>query len=149
MIRQAEEIDIPILVELGLMFYEATPLKSLVDYDMGSIEALIKRIMVDPMGILLVLERGGEVIGGIMGLVVPLYWNNAVLCGQQISLFVRPDKRCPEGIRLLPEFKRLCREKGAQIIFSGAKKNADFPAMDKMLTRQGLFELESMYIGRI
>ena len=79
-------------------------------------------------------------------MIVPAYWNRAVLIGQQFAWFVHPDHRGPSALRLLAEFERECIERGVWLIASGAKHDANFERMDAALARRGYFELESMYL---
>lgn len=144
--RIATHKDIPKIVELGRMFFEATILPRYVAYD-GLSMAMTTSEMIDALdSVCFVLERDGEVIGGIGGKAVPMYFNLEAVTAQQVFYFVNPAFRSRESVTLLREFKRWGREYGAKMIATGAKRDANHDRMEKFLTRDGFEPLETILI---
>ncbi|KAB0665562.1 hypothetical protein F6V25_07510 [Oryzomonas japonica] len=147
MIRPATTEDIPAMAALGRIFHASTRLAELAPYDEGSVADLLSGMVRDgARSVVLVMERGGAVVGGICGVVVPAYWNWSVLMGQQLAWFVHAEHRGGRSLRLLAAFEQECVARGAAVIASGAKKDVAYGGMDALLTRRGYFELESMYL---
>jgi len=149
MIRPAKLGDIPDLVGLGRLFHASTRLAELAAYDKSCVADLLASMVHSAKSVVLVMEKDGVVVGGICGVVVPAYWNNSCLIGQQFAWFVHPDHRGLGSVRLLAEFERESFKRGARLISSGAKHDASFEGMDAVLKRRGYFELESMYLKAV
>lgn len=147
MIRPATFEDIPVLVSIGSLFHSQTILDELLPYDSGSVRHLLEASIEKPECTVIVLELEGEVIGGIVGAVSPVYWNQSLLVGQQFAWFVRNSKRRGmASVKLLEAFEKWAFENGAVAVFSGAKNDANREGMDKLLSRKGYFNLESVYL---
>jgi hypothetical protein len=148
MIRKATLEDVPILIAIGSLFHSQTVLSDLLPYDSESVRHLLVTSIENDACAVFVLEDKGKVVGGICGAVVPMYWNNRLLVGQQFAWFVVPSKR--EGIKslgLLDEFERWAfEEKDAVACFSGRKQDENAKAMGRLLSGKGYFELESMHL---
>lgn len=146
-VRDAEVKDIERLVELGELFFNQTILSNFnIEYDPESIRTLVETFIKNDNTAVIVLEADDKVVGAMMGMIVPLYFNNDVLAAQQFSWFVIPEYRSISSLKLLYAFESWAVGKGVKIIFSGAKRNNEFEGMDKMMKRKGYFELESVYI---
>ena len=148
MVRRATLSDVPILVSIGALFHSQTVLADLLPYDPESVRVLLSTSIESENCIVFVLEDTGEVIGGICGMVIPLYWNNCLLVGQQFAWFVRNTRRRGlAAVALLDAFERWAiEEMGAVAVFSGAKNDGNREAMDKLLSRRDYVNLESMYL---
>lgn len=148
MIRRATLSDVPVLISIGALFHSQTVLADLLPYDGESVRHLLTTSIESDGCVVFVLEDKGEVIGGICGAVVPLYWNMRLLVGQQFAWFVRNTRRRGlSAVSLLDAFERWAiEEKDAVAVFSGAKNDGNREGMDKLLTRKGYINLESMYL---
>lgn len=151
MIRLATLSDIPVLISIGALFHSQTVLADLLPYDGESVRHLLATSIESDACVVLVLEEKGEVIGGICGSVVPVYWNQRLLVGQQFAWFVRNTRRRGlAAVGLLDAFERWAvDEKGAVAVFSGAKNDENAQAMGKLLSRKGYINLESMYLKTV
>lgn len=153
MIREATLSDVPVLISIGALFHSQTVLADLLPYDGESVRQLLTTSLENDSCVVYVLEDKGEVIGGICGAVVPVYWNARLLVGQQFAWFVRPSRRHGfASLGLLDAFEKWAFEKGAVGTFSGAKNDENAAAMGKLLGRRGYFNLEGMYLkmkGRV
>lgn len=148
MIRLATLTDVPILVSLGALFHSRTALDKILPYNGECIRQLLTCSIEAESSIVLVLEDKGEVVGAIVGTMIPLYWNFTLMAGQQIAWFVRPTRRHGlAALGLLDAFEKWAfEEQGASVVFSGAKNDDNAAAMDKLLTRRGYFNLESLHL---
>jgi len=147
MIRKATVKDVPTLVSLGALFHAHTVLADLLEYDGESVRDLLITSIGSSDCSVFVLEEKGQVIGGICGGVVPLYWNRKLLVGQQFAWFVKPsERRGLSSLGLLDAFERWAYDHGAAAVFSGAKNDENGPVMDKLLKRRGYINLESMHL---
>jgi hypothetical protein len=146
-IRNATLVDIPHLVALGELFHSQTVLSELLPYDAPSVEQMLMHAIGDGACTVVVLTKQDEVVGAICGAVVPLYWNVNVLVGQQFAWFVQPSKRCGLiSLKLLDAFETWAFAQGASAVFSGAKNDEGAQGMEKLLSRRGYLNLESMYL---
>ena len=149
MIRDATENDLLKMVELGEEFYNSTILKKYIPCDPDSLGMLILQCIEQPNGVALVIEESGVLIGGFIGMVVPVYWNINYKVAQQIAWFVTPSKRSFRSIMLLKRWEEIAKEKGASIVFSGAKKDERFKGMEHLFNRHGYDELENLHVKGI
>lgn len=149
MIREARHEDIPQMVALGEVFYQGTILKDYAPYDPQTIFELIRAFINGPNGTVIVYEVNGEVVGGLIGCCVPLYWNKNLKTCQQVAWFVHPEHRNPYAFKMLDRFMEWAKEQGAVIVFSGAKDDAAGPTMRKMMKRKGFQSLESVHIAEV
>lgn len=146
MIRPATHNDVNELVELGRTFLGQTILARMAPYDPVSVEGMLMSCIDTTTSAVFALESGGKVVGGIFGSLVPLYWNVEILAAQQFGWFVHPDHRGKESILLLRAWEGWAVQHGATILFSGAKKNNRFNAMDRVLNREGYEVLETVHV---
>lgn len=151
MIRLATLSDVPVLISIGALFHSKTVLSDLLPYDGESVRHLLTTSIKNSDCVVYVLEEKEEVIGAICGSVVPVYWNQRLLVGQQFAWFVRPTRRHGlAAVGLLDAFERWAvDEKGAVAVFSGAKSDENAQAMGKLLGRKGYINLESMYLKTV
>lgn len=144
--REATKNDIKDMVELGKMFYEKTILPAYVPYDEVSIACILTQYIDNDKTVVFVMEKDGRVVGGIMGQIIPLYWNLSCFAGQQLGWFVHPEYRGAHSLRLIEAFEQWAKEQGAHIIFSGAKMNERYEMMDRLLSHRGYESLESVHV---
>ena len=145
-VRFADESDIPHMVELGRMFFDSTILPFVTEYDDESMAATMKTLIDGVTGTILVLEKDGEIVGGIGGYTTPAYFNKNATFGQQVFWFVHPDYRSRRSLLLLDTFGAWCKNMGATMIWSGAKQNESYSGMKKVLNRKGYQELETVFV---
>lgn len=144
--RPAVKGDIPHMVEVGRLFYESTPLPNYIEYCEESMAETMDGLISSPTGTIIVMEKCGEIVGGIAGFTLSPYFNKNVTIGQQQFFFVHPEHRSIKSLVLLELWEEWCKNKGCVMKWSGAKMNHEYPAMEKMLTRRGYEPLETVFI---
>lgn len=134
------------MVSLGQLFFDGTILPNVTEYCAVSMRTTIINLIEDESGFAAVLEDNGRIIGGIGGLLVPLYFNYNRLAGQQVFWFVHPAYRSAKSLKLLDLWCEWCEDAGTEIIWSGAKYDHNYEGMARLMGRRGFTALESVYM---
>lgn len=116
MIRKATEQDIPSLVEMGKALHDESTYKAVV-YSPERVAETCKLMI--SHGFAMVSEKGGEVVGVMMGDVVTP-WYSTDRMGFDYTLYIKPEHR--NGItvmRLITAFEAWCKSMGAKQIRPG------------------------------
>lgn len=101
MIRAATANDITPLLILGSKMHQESPRFRERNFDMLKVAKLMHWLVTDENGMLLVAERDGQIVGGMLALVAEDYFGSD-LQASELALYVNPDKRgCMSGVRLL------------------------------------------------
>jgi L-amino acid N-acyltransferase YncA len=116
MIRQAIESDIPALVEMGQLLHDESSYKH-VSYSPERVAATCLLMMKN--GFLVVAEKDGEVVGGMMG-DVQVAWYTTERMGFDLSLYIKPEHRSGMmAMRMIKRFENWCIKMGATQIRPG------------------------------
>ena len=79
----------------------------------GSLRGLLDM----PLGLVLVAEHDGEIVGGLMGLLTPLWFNQSATVASEVAWWVDPQYRGgAAGVRLLYTFEAWAKERGAAAV---------------------------------
>ena len=93
MIRQASKFDIPKIIEMLLNFGKVAPIEVLRQAEAGNyIEGLLTEIIIGS-GFILLAEKDNEVVGMIIGGIIPNVWNPKVKQCSEIAYWVEPEFR--------------------------------------------------------
>ena len=93
MIRQANKFDIPIIIEMLKNFRSVAPIDVLKQADdQNYIEGLLTEILIGS-GFILLAEKDNEVVGMIIGGIIPNVWNPKVKQCSEICYWVEPEFR--------------------------------------------------------
>lgn len=143
MIRDATLDDVPALVALGhLMHAEAPHFRGLA-WDGDKVARLAEHLIGSPLGFARVLERDGEVVGGILAMAVE-HWCSPDLVSCDLALFVRPDCRGgTAAARMLCGYREWAHGLGCKLVQFGVMTGVcveQTEALAKRLgwTRQGV-----------
>jgi GNAT superfamily N-acetyltransferase len=118
MIRLGTKRDVPALVALGRYLIAESVLTGL--YDEIKAESFLHWLLTSPnMGIVIVSELEGEIVGAMLGLVsAPPYTHQ--LQAAEYGIFVAPQHRGKfQGPRLLKAFEARAKELGAEYFYPG------------------------------
>lgn len=118
MIRPATFEDIPRLVELGEVMHLESRYRVL-PYAPNKVFGLLARMIEQDTGLLLVAEKGGQIVGGFAGLIAEHWFSNSRIA-TDFALFIHPDHRGGmTAARLLKAFVAWARKEGAALITAG------------------------------
>lgn len=135
----ATEADIPVLVERGRKFYDQAPHKPVGRYDTEAIERVLRFLIVNPDGLVLMNDYGG-----IGGLVAPVFFD--------------PSKRLMEiqfwsfrrgGRAALQQFEHIAREMGATACHLSTFVDDRTRASHRAVTAMGYHPVERRYLKEL
>lgn len=138
MIREADESDIPAIMEMGRRFADDAGVAQAVGWDDDCVEAML-RTMIEGEHILLVGERG--MIGGLVF--------GHPFSGKKVfqELFWRNEGPARQGVRLLEMAERMAAERGCER--SMMIEIGTFPGAARIYERRGYAPAERNYIKEL
>ena len=137
MIRPATTADIPAIVELGSRFFAESPAFAPLGYSATKIDALVRRLIGDPCGFVRVIEREGELLGGMMGMVSEHLASDAIVA-TELVLFVSPGARGNVwAARLAQQFLEWARDAGAVRCYAGTSSGVQPELCARLYERLG------------
>ena len=116
-VEVATSEDAPEIARLGLLLHESSSYAA-IPYRIEKVEDLMRNLT-SGGGVVFVVRRDGEIVGGIAG-AVTAHWFSDELHGFEFSFFLRPDAR--SGItagRLINAFTTWCGLRGAKQVRVG------------------------------
>lgn len=137
MIRDAVKEDLPQLIELGrAMHAEASRLNKLV-YVPGRVYLTLSPMITDPNSFLRVVEKDGEIVGGLAAYVKP-HWFSTDLMAYDLALFVRPDQRGGmAAAKLVKQYMTWARSKNAVLTQFGISTGVNLASTGALLEHLG------------
>lgn len=109
--------DAPALAALGEMLHDTSSYAG-IPYNRAKVEDLMRNLAAGA-GVVFVVRREGEIVGGIAGSVAA-WWFSDELHGYEFSFFVRPDARNAfASIKLISAFRIWCKARGAKKLRMG------------------------------
>ena len=136
-IRPAEPNDVDTLVRMGEDFFAFSAFSRFADYDpqsvggllMGIIESQRTLLTGNPMTVL-VAEVDGKIVGGIVGVLTQLWFNNACKVASELAWWVAPEhRRGRTALKLYQAFEAWAKEQGAaHIVMSDLVVEGETPA---------------------
>lgn len=149
-IRNADEADIPQLLDMAAQFCEASGHADNAAFDPASMERTLRGLIAGDDGILLVAEHGGRLAGMAGGLVYPLYFAAGRVTGQELFWWVEPVFRgSGAALALLRGLEGAAQEKGAGTFIMGALESLRPGAVGSLYERSGYRPMEHLYLRRL
>jgi GNAT superfamily N-acetyltransferase len=150
MIRLATAQDIAAIVQLGARFFEESPTYAPMVYAPEKIDGLAQRLIEDPEGFVRVIDRGTELLGGMMGFVSE-HWASRALVATECVLFVQPGVRGQVYAgQLVAEFREWGRSKGCYKAIAGTSSGVAPELCARLYERCGFqrasIGLEHVYV---
>lgn len=109
--------DAPALAALGEVLHDTSSYAP-VPYSRAKVEALMRDLSAGA-GVVFVVRRDGEIVGGIAG-AVSAHWFSEELHGYEFSFFIHPSARNGfTAMKLLNAFRIWCERKGAKSLRIG------------------------------
>lgn len=112
-IRKATHDDVFDLLVLARGFSREAP--TMHKWNKDKTETMLKACIDNDLTTILVMESEDEVVGGIVGVVQPLFMSHTVVASE-LAWFVDPDHRGKGALKLVKAFEGWAKEKGAEYI---------------------------------
>jgi len=134
-IRPADADDIPLLIRWGYRRHLGSAYAR-VPFSSARMAKLLARLTLRDSGLVLIAERQGELVGGLVGEVKDSAWMDAKV-GALWSVYIDGPKGRSAGLALLRRYVTWASGEGAQLI--EANNSASMPDEDfvKMMQRLG------------
>lgn len=115
-IRHATDADLDTLIALGERFFAFSRFVDFVPFDAAHARASLAHIQ--QSGVVLVAEASdGRIAGGIVGAMVPLWFNPSVRVAAEMAWWVDEEFRgTSAGVKLARAFEQWGRERGAAAV---------------------------------
>ena len=111
-IRQATATDVDAMLALGAGFFDFSQFAQFVPFDPAGARASIAAAV--DTGIAFVAEIDGRIIGAIMGILCPIWFNPSARLAAELGWWVDEGFRgSMAGVRLLQAFEAAAKEAGA------------------------------------
>jgi GNAT superfamily N-acetyltransferase len=114
-VRIASPADTDALLAMGARFFAFSPFARLTTFDPEHARASIEQMR--EAGVVLVATVDGEIVGGLLGLLTPLWFNQSAMVASEVAWWVDPQYRGgAAGVRLLYTFEAWAKERGATAV---------------------------------
>jgi GNAT superfamily N-acetyltransferase len=134
------------IARLGQLLHDESSYAA-IPYRVEKVEALMRNLALGS-GVVFIVRRGGEIVGGIAGAVAE-HWFSDELHGFEFSFFLRPDARNGfTAIKLMNAFRLWCKARGAKSLRMGITTGIHEESTGQLYRMQGfkdagtLFQLE-------
>jgi len=134
-IRAAKPEDLSSIVDMGEAFFEEAGWASKAQFCRDSFTATAKRLM--EHGILLVVDKGNGPVGMAGGVASPAYWNEKVVIGQEIFLYIKPTDRKGSGKELLRQLESAAKARNVQFFGMVSEHGLRHDALKAVYERAG------------
>lgn len=137
MIRPANPLDLPALLDLGERMHAESPRFSRLTFSRARLHNTLRGLLDSPAGFLWVAEQG-VVIGGMAGIIGP-HWASDDLVATDLALFIDEKQRGGMSTaRLVTEYKRWAHQRGARIVQVGVTTGVQTEQTARLYERLGL-----------
>lgn len=145
MIRNATLDDLTALAVIGhAMFSESR--YSRYNYNVSKVVGLVARLIQEDTGIVVVYEKDGQIVGGVMAELGEHYFGECIIA-HDYALFVLPEHRGSTiGIRLLKEYVKQATELGAQEVVMANSTGVDVEMFGRLMKLAHFERVGGVYI---
>ncbi len=147
MIRAARPADMPAMLAMGRAFNEEAGYAEAVPFCEVTFEANLA--IFGHAGLLLVVEKGGQVVGMAAADVAPSVCNHAVKIGREAFWYVAPEHRKGVGKKLLAALEYAAVERGATFFDVVAEDGKRSLALARIYRAAGYSPTESTFRKRL
>lgn len=143
-IRNATHDDLFDLLVLARGFSKEAP--AMHKWDKDKTEAMLKTCLDNDATTILVMDQEGEVVGGLVGVVQPLFMSQTVVASE-LAWFVDPAHRGKGAIKLVKAFEVWAKQMGADYTtMADIRGIAD---LSKLYERMGYELTEAAYSKKV
>ncbi len=137
MIRNATLIDVPAMLALGEAMHDESPRFRKLPWNGGKVRALIETLIERREGLALVAERGGEIVGGFLGIAAPHFASDA-LVSCDFALYVAPGRRGSlAAVQLLRAYVAWAKARGVALIQCGVTTGVNVEGASRLFASVG------------
>lgn len=149
-IRPATHDDLDALLAMGEKFFSFSRFAQFAIFDRDTARASITALIDAEVGVCLVAVIDGEVIGGIVGALSPLWFAPTCLSATEFAWWVSEEHRGGmAGVKLLRSFEQWAKDKGAAMVsLSDLIINGETPA-GRLLENLGYLAIERSHVKRV
>ena len=141
MIRLAKKSDIPNLLRMSELFFNASGYGEMTTFNKADSEQLLNNLI--DLGTLLT-DGKSAMIGFVM---FPMFMNNSTIMSQELFWWVDEDKRGAKiGIELLKGAEKISKESGATVINMLSLEDLNGKKVNKLYQRLGYKRKEQSYM---
>lgn len=147
-VRPATAEDVPRLAEMGRGFFAFSAFGEFAEYDPASAARSIEAMR--STGCALVATDDGVIVGALLGLLAPLWFDDSALIASEMAWWVDESHRhTPAGMRLYRVFEDWAIEHGATAIVMSdlVVRGGGMPAA-RLFERLGYTPIERAHIKR-
>ncbi|HKY81197.1 MAG TPA: GNAT family N-acetyltransferase [Sphingobium sp.] len=149
MIRLATLEDIPAIAEMGERFHGEAGWEDIAGYSVEDCSISLRQMIEGDLGIVIVAEDEGRIVGIAGGLIFPLYFNHAHKSGQELFWYVEPGRRDGLGRKLKTALEDEARKAACQSWTMIALDKVSPEATGRLYRRDGYRAAEHSWIRRL
>lgn len=141
MIRLAKESDIPELLRMGELFFNASGYKGIAKYNKEDSTVLLKALI--ELGTILT-DGKSAMLGFVL---FPMFMDKSTIISQEMFWWVDEDKRGTRlGVEILKEAEKVSKESGATVMAMLSLNDLNGEKVNKLYSRLGYNRKEQTYM---
>lgn len=147
-VRRGTTEDIDALVEMGGRFFTYSAFSGFIKFEKEAARASLN-VLVDT-GIILVAVHDDQIVGGIAGVIAPIWFNQGARTATELAWWVDDEFRCTSaGIKLYRAFEQWAKAQDVDaIVMSDLIVSNSAPA-EKLFQKLGFTTVERSHVKRI
>lgn len=149
-VREANEADLPIYLQLSADFHAASPMQRVCEFEPEGFQEFVLGAMDNPDICILIAELNGEIVGITGGIIYPLYFSPSHKVAQELWWWLTPAARgSGVGNKMFKHLQLWSKERGAKTIFMIALEDERAEKMEKVYCRAGFEPMERTFMKGI
>lgn len=149
-VREANEADLPIYLQLSADFHAASPMQRVCEFEPEGFQEFVLGAMDNPNICILIAELNGEIVGITGGIIYPLYFSPSHKVAQELWWWLTPAARgSGVGNKMFKHLQLWSKERGAKTIFMIALEDERAEKMEKVYCRAGFEPMERTFMKGI
>lgn len=147
-VRRGTIEDIDALVEMGGRFFAFSAFSGFIPYDADAVRTGLTGLL--EHGVVLVADCDGQLVGGIVGAMAPVWFNKDTRAATELAWWVNEDFRhTSAGIKLYRAFEQWAKDQGAHaIVMSDLVIRGVAPA-ENLFRKLGFTTVERSHVKKV
>jgi GNAT superfamily N-acetyltransferase len=147
-VRRGTAEDIDALVDMGGRFFAFSAFSGFIPYDADAVGASLSAIV--DQGALFVATCDEQLIGGIVGMLSPVWFNQNARTATELAWWVDEEYRhTSAGIKLYRAFEQWATEQGADAIVMSDLVIRDAAPAENLFKKLGFTTVERSHIKKV